>query len=203
MLTQDRLGGTPPRAPAAGRQVLWRRLLVLSVFWCAALHAGTAGSFRVEKAHVWSSGDVRLLSARISIHLSSGAAEALDNGVPLTFELQVQLVKQHAWLWDVVETEHVQTRRLEYHALSRSYLVKDVNRGTQGNYNRLHDALAAVGTIENMLVSSMPLDSGRKYYVRLRGSLDIEALPTPVRLLAYVSSGWDMDSEWSTWPIDR
>ena len=202
MFTQDRLVGTA-RAPAAGRQVLWRRLLVLSVFWCAVLQAGTAGDLRVVKAHVWSSGDVRLLNAKFSIHLSSGAAEALDNGVPLTFELQVQLVKQHEWLWDTVESEHVQTRRLEFHALSRSYLVKDVDRGTQGNYSRLEDALAAVGTIDNMLVSSMPLGSERNYYVRLRGSLDIEALPTPVRLLAYVSSGWDMDSEWYTWPIDR
>lgn len=202
MFSQDRLVGTA-RAPAAGRQVLWRRLLVLSVFWCATLHAAAAGDFRVVKAHVWSSGDVRLLNATFSIHLSSGAAEALDNGVPLTFELQVQLVKQHEWYWDTVESEHVQTRRLEFHALSRSYLVKDVDRGTQGNYSRLHDALAAVGTIDNMLVSSKPLGPGHNYYVRLRGSLDIEALPTPVRLLAYVSSGWDMDSEWYTWPIDR
>jgi hypothetical protein len=202
MFTQDRLVGAP-HDPAADRRLLWRRLLVLSVFWCAALHAGTAGSFRVEKAHVWSSGDVRLLNARFSIHLGSGAVEALDNGVPLTLELQVQLVKQHEWLWDVVETEHVQTRRLEFHALSRSYLVKDVERGTQGNYSRLQDALVAAGTIENMLITSMPLEPGRKYYIRMRGSLDIEALPTPVRLLAYVSSGWDMDSEWYTWPIDR
>jgi hypothetical protein len=97
----------------------------------------------------------------------------------------------------------VQTRRLEFHALSRSYLVKDVERGTQGNYSRLQDALVAAGTIENMLITSMPLEPGRKYYIRMRGSLDIEALPTPVRLLAYVSSGWDMDSEWYTWPIDR
>jgi hypothetical protein len=41
------------------------------------------------------------------------------------------------------------------------------------------------------------------YSVRLRGSLDIEALPTPVRLLAYISSAWDMDSEWYQWQLAR
>jgi len=39
--------------------------------------------------------------------------------------------------------------------------------------------------------------------VRLRCSLDIESLPTPVRLLAYVSSAWDMDNEWYQWPLVR
>ena len=39
--------------------------------------------------------------------------------------------------------------------------------------------------------------------VRLRGSLDIESLPTPVRLLAYFSSAWDMDSEWHQWGLSR
>jgi hypothetical protein len=123
--------------------------------------------------------------------------------VPITFELQIQLVRNHLWLWDAVEAEHVRSRQLEFHALSRSYLVKDVDGGTQGNYTRLEDALAAAGSIEKLLITSMPLDPDRDYYIRLRGALDIEALPTPVRLLAYVSTDWDMSSEWSVWPLGK
>jgi Domain of unknown function (DUF4390) len=47
------------------------------------------------------------------------------------------------------------------------------------------------------------MQDGQSYSVRLRGSLDIEALPTPVRLLAYVSSAWDMDSEWYQWHLTQ
>ena len=121
----------------------------------------------------------------------------------MTFELQTQLVRKHDWLWDSVVVEHVQVRQLEYHALSRSFLVKDMATGRQSNYSRLDDALQAAGTIEKLLITSKPLDSSRSYEIRLRGSLDIESLPTPVRLLAYVSSDWDMKGDWYTWQLAR
>lgn len=182
----------------------WRWLLLALTLLCgAAVAADESGDLKVVNAHAWVNGDVQLLNAAFAINLSSGAGEALHNGVPLTFRMQIQLVKKHKWLWDVVEAERILVRQLEFHALTRSYLVKDITAGSQGNYSELDDALAAVGDIEKLLVSSMPLEPGVDYYVRLRGSLDIEALPTPVRLLAYVSSGWDMNGEWYTWPIDR
>jgi hypothetical protein len=31
--------------------------------------------------------------------------------------------------------------------------------------------------------------------------LDIDALPTPLRLLAYLSDDWRLASEWYTWPL--
>jgi Domain of unknown function (DUF4390) len=189
-----------------GKAALWS---VIGLFMLAALGfapplvADEAGEFRISDAHAWASGNAHLLDAQFSIRLSSGAKEALENGVPLTLELQVQLVKKHEWLWDSVMVEHVQVRQLEYYPLSRSYLVKDLNKGTQGNFSRLDDALQAAGTIEKLVLTSKPLGSKHSYEVRLRGSLDIESLPTPVRLLAYVSSGWDMDSEWYAWPLTR
>jgi hypothetical protein len=169
----------------------------------APLAAKEAGEFGISDAHAWVSGNSRLLDAQFSIRLSSGAREALENGVPLTFELQAQVVRKHDWLWDSVVVEHVLVRRLEYHALSRSFLVKDMATGRQANYSRLDDALQAAGTIEKLLLTTKPLNARRSHEVRLRGSLDIESLPTPVRLLAYVSSDWDMKGDWYTWPLAR
>jgi hypothetical protein len=102
-----------------------------------------------------------------------------------------------------VEVDLTQRRQLEYHALSRSYLVKNLNAGTQSNYRRLEDALLAAGTIQNLVLTDEPLQPGRSYIVRIRGNLDVESLPTPVRLLAYVSSAWDMQSEWYAWQLVR
>lgn len=194
-----------PHVPVAGSMPPWRVLLagLLAALFSASLAASEPGEILIEDAYAWASGDSQMLDARFVIRLSSGAEEALENGVPLTFELQIQMIKKNRWLWDVVEAEHVRVRELQYHALSRSYQVKDINEGSQANYSRLDDALIAAGTVEGLLFTSEPLEPDRSYIIRLRGSLDIESLPTPVRLLAYVSAGWDMSSEWYAWPLPR
>ncbi|HUT41644.1 MAG TPA: DUF4390 domain-containing protein [Gammaproteobacteria bacterium] len=205
MFAQAQLTERPADMPL-GKASLWSVLglvLLATLGLSAPLAADQAGEFRIGDAHAWVSNNSRLLDAQFSIRLSSGAREALENGVPLTFELQAQLVRKHDWLWDSVVVEHVEVRRLEYHALSRSFLVKDMKTGRQGNYSRLVDALQAVGTIEKLVLTSKPLNNRRRYEVRLRGNLDIESLPTPVRLLAYVSSDWDMNGEWYAWPLAR
>jgi hypothetical protein len=99
--------------------------------------------------------------------------------------------------------ELTERRSLQYHALSQSYQVKDLNDGTQGNYRRLDDALQAAGKIRKLLLTDQSLDRESDYSIRLRGSLDVESLPTPVQLLAYVSTEWSMVSEWYKWSLVR
>ena len=180
-------------------------VMLLSVICClpAQVIAGHPGAVKLEDAHTWRSSGRDYLEAQFSIELSSGAEEAVESAVPLVFELQVQVVETHAWLWDSVVIEITERRSLQYHALSQSYQVKDLNSGTQGNYRRLDDALQAAGSIRNLLLSDQSLDQGPEYSIRLRGSLDVESLPTPVQLLAYVSSEWNMVSKWYKWPLVR
>jgi hypothetical protein len=180
-------------------------VLLLSVICCfpAPVCAGHPGIFKLEDAHSWRADGSDYLNAHFSIELSSGAEEAVKNGIPLVFELQVQVVEMHTWWWDSVEIEFTERRLLQYHALSQSYQVINLNDESQGNYSRLDEALRVAGAIENLLLSDHALDQGPNYSLRIRGSLDVESLPTPVRLIAYVSSGWDMVSKWYKWPLVR
>ena len=182
-------------------------LIVSCTFWCSSpSFADESGSFQALRASVIEDETTSgfLLDGQFSITLSSGAKEALQNGIPLMFELQVQLVRAHRWLWDSVKVDLKQTRQIQYHDLSRSYGVKNINAGTQRNFRRLSDAMDAAGALENLLLANGHLiEDDADYKIRLRGSLDIESLPTPVRLIAYVSSAWDMSSEWHTWSLDR
>ena len=194
--------------PASGLVERVRRLcaMLLAVIGLSVSQfswADEAGEFRIEDAHAWNADGAYLLDAQFLIGLSSGAREALENGVPLVFDLQVQVVRKHRWWWDAVAVELKLRRQLQYHALSESYLVKDLDAGTQGNYRRLEDALRAAGAIRNLFLTDLQMQAGEGYNIRLRGSLDIESLPTPVRLPAYVSSAWDMQSEWYAWPLVR
>lgn len=205
MFAQARLTASLPVVTVARLSRCRAAVLLLSVICClpAQVCAGHPGIVELEDAHTWRTNGSDYLEAQFSIELSSGAEEAVQNGIPLVFELQVQVVETHTWLWDSVVIEITRRRLLQYHALSQSYQVKDIEAGTQGNYRRLDDALRAAGKIRNMLLTDQSLDQGPSYSIRLRGSLDIESLPTPVRLLAYVSSDWSMVSKWYKWQLVR
>ena len=185
-----------------------RWLLLLGA--CALLFSGGLQADDKGGAFVLTDGEVELgdaawqLNAWFDIQLSSGAREALENGVPLVFEFRVQARKKHRWLWDQVIEEHRQLREVEYHPLSRTYLVRDVNTGEQRGFRRLEEAMTSVGVLQNISVLDYGLvDDSGDYSVRLRGILDIESLPTPIRLLAYVSSAWGMNSVWYQWHLVR
>jgi hypothetical protein len=163
-----------------------------------------AGAFKVTEIDAEKGDEAYLLNARMDIQLNTGPREALENGIPLVFELHIQTLEKHTWFWDIVVEEYKQDRQIQLHALSRTYLVKDLATGAQRSYLKLDDALQAAGILHNFPVLDYDrMKDGERYAVRLRGSLDIEALPTPVRLLAYVSSAWDMDSEWYQWQLVR
>ena len=205
MFNQGWLTGQMPSFYGARASCRLAGVLLLALACCFPMQvaASDPGIFQLEDADTWRTGGSDYLSAQFDIKLSSGAEEAIRNGVPLVFELQVQVVKTHTWLWDTVDIEIIQYRQLQYHALSESYLVRDLSTDTQGNYRRLEDALRMAGKIQGLLLTDQALDPKLNYEIRLRGSLDIESLPTPVRLIAYVSSAWDVESKWYSWPLVR
>jgi hypothetical protein len=184
------------------------RLLVLGV--CVLLITGElqasdkSGAFVVTDVGVELGEAAWLLNAWVDIKLSKGARKALENGIPLVFEFQVQALEKHPWLWDRVIAEQRKTREVQYHPLSRTFLVRNLDTGEQRDFRRLEEAMKSVGVLLNVRVLDYAAAvDDRDYSVRLRGSLDIESLPTPLRLQAYMYSKWDMKNAWQQWPLER
>jgi len=184
------------------------RLLLLGV--CALLISGElqardkSGAFIVTDVDVELGEAGWLLNAWINIKLSKGARKALENGIPLVFEFQVQALEKHPWLWDRVIAEQRKTREVQYHPLSRTYVVRNLDTAEQRDFRRLDEAMKFVGVLLNVdVLDYAAVASNRDYSVRLRGSLDIESLPTPIRLQAYVYSKWDMKNAWRQWSLER
>jgi len=195
--------GRVPLKP--GRPLVTALLAVASLLLAFRLPAADEpGAFKVAEIEAEKGDESYLLNARMNINLNTGPKEALENGIPLVFEMQIQTLEKHTWYWDIVVGEYKQARQVQLHALSRTYLVKDLDTGATRSYLKLDDALQAAGFLHNFPVLDYErMKEGQSYSVRLRCNLDIEALPTPVRLLAYVSSAWDMDSEWYQWQLVR
>lgn len=168
-------------------------LLSFSVAWAAGFDIISA-STRLE-------GGVYRLSAQIKYRFSQATLEALKNGVPLTVELEME-VRRQRWVWDETIYALSQRFRLEYHTLSRQYLVTNLNSGERRGFPNQSSALQFMGKIIDFpLLDKGLLASNQRYTGALRARLDVDALPTPLRLFAYISDDWRLASKWHTWQL--
>lgn len=179
-----------------------------TIGWLALLWGllGAPGSwatgFEVIAASTKLESGVYRLNARIEYHFSGPALEALQNGVPLTVELEMEVRRRRSWVWDETVYALTQRFRLEYHTLSRQYLVNNLNSGERRGFPSRIAALQFMGQINDFpLLDKGLLATSERYEGALRAWLDIESLPAPLRLLAYLSDDWRLTSEWYTWPL--
>lgn len=188
------------RTPWASQYLRGFFMFVLLVSpWC--VYAQDEGFEVVSVDPQWSEG-VYHLNAVISYSLSPEALEALESGVTLGFrvDLVIEREKQY-WLDDNIAVLK-QQYRLRYHALSDQYILTNVNSGAVHSFTTLNGALTVMGNILALpVIDYNLLDASHRYTARMRARLELDELPTPLRLLSYVKSGWRLTSEWHTWNL--
>lgn len=146
--------------------------------------------------------NVYRLSAHVEFDFNDTLHDALHNGVPLLIELRIEVLRERRWLWPEDIAELHQRFKLEYHALSRRYLVTNFSTSSQVSFSSMRDALEYIGNIYDLpLIDAQLLEAGQTYFVDMRADIDVEALPTPVRLWAYLGSEWSLKSKWFRWPL--
>ena len=161
-----------------------------------------AEGFRVLAAETKVKDHVIQLDANLDLKFSEDALEALRSGVPLIVLVNIEIHKDRNWWWDKSIAELEQGYLLLYHALSEKYIIHNLNSGAQNNFASLNSALHSLSNIRNFpLIDKNLLEQDENYYVRMRTYLDIEALPAPMRPIAYISSQWQLESDWFSWPL--
>jgi hypothetical protein len=143
-----------------------------------------------------------LLDADIGYDLTDTVSEALENGVPLTFETHVQMRRAKAWVWESDVIEHRLRTIVRYRPLSGLYELRSLDQEEPRAFATRDSAFRALGRIVAMpIIARAKLDTDREYLVRLRAELDIEALPLPMRTLAYLTRDWSLDSDPWEWQL--
>lgn len=192
----------------SSRQRVW--LVVVTGLWLgistpaaqAEPNRAETGKLSVQGGAVRLMDEVYVLDAEVDYQFSAPVLEALENGVPLVVELQIEVTRHRTWLWNEQQTRLAQRYQLSYHALTEQYLVKNLNSAVQQNLPSAEAAIDVLGQVTNLpLLDKRLLDADENYTVRLRAQLNLDALPTPLRLPAYLSPQWRLTSEWYTWPL--
>ena len=174
-------------------------LLLLNGLFSKPIHAE---GFRVLAAETKLKDHVFQLEANLDLKFSADALDALRSGVPLIVLINIEVLKDRNWWFDKTVAKLEQGYLLLYHALSEKYIIHNLNSGSQINFSNLNAALHSLGNIQDFpLIDKNLLDKDDNYYVRLRTYLDIESLPAPMRPIAYISSQWQLESEWFSWPL--
>ena len=144
------------------------------------------------------------IDADIGYHLSKETRDALEHGIPLEFDIEFRIKKEREWIWDEIIVTKMITFRVEYQPLSGHYLVTQTNTGHKYQFRDLSEVLDFIGDINQVpLIGIDMIVPDKNYKAEIRAELNIQALPAPLRPLAYISSQWQLSSPWQAWTIEK
>ncbi len=168
---------------------------VLGMLLACALSLAQAQEAEVRAASLRSVEDGLALDADFSLELSPRLTEVLQNGVPLYFVVDFELIRAR-WYWfdDNAASAQLQ-QRLSYHALSRQYRLS--SGPLQQNFATLPEALNVLTHVRNWLVVDRTVSfSDADYEAGVRLRLDTALLPKPFQLSALARRDLHLESPW-------
>ncbi|WP_435103144.1 DUF4390 domain-containing protein [Arhodomonas sp. AD133] len=175
-------------------------VLIVLVATTAASAAG--GHVAIVDGEVSRRDAVWYLGLRVDYRLSDAAEEALRNGVALELRLDIEVLQPRWIWWEETVAQLAQRYRLRYHALSERYVLVRLNSGESRSFRSLRVLLDEVGRVRSLpIIDAELLRAGVAYTVAVRASLDTDALPRPLRAMAYISPQWQLASDWQRWPL--
>lgn len=162
------------------------------------------GFFDIRSATTLLNEGVHELEARLQLILSDEALDALNSGVPLTIELDFEVIRVRGFWLDSLDATLTFTYELEYRPLSQRYVVRNLNSGNQDSFATLYSALNNLGRIQGLpVVDDAVLDPESRYRLRLRAQLSTRQYPAALRLLFFWRSQWQLESDWYEWTLAR
>jgi len=149
----------------------------------------------VRDANLRATDEGLVLNAEFSFQITPRLAEAVENGVPLYFELEFELSRPR-WYWFDQQTVAKRMQvRLSYHALSRQYRLS--TGLLQQSFGTLEEALDVLRRLSNWLVVDRTVTlADATYEAAVRMRLDTTLLPKPFQLSALTNREWNLESQW-------
>ena len=177
-------------------------VIALAVTTFGAL--ATPQGMTIQRAQLIERDGDSIVSADIRYQFPEVALRALEEGIPLTFRIEFRAYRLKAFLRTRTLVEEDRTIQLRYQPLAKSYQVSDLGSGAVVHYASLATALDTLSHLRGWVIPSLALQlPGEKREASLRLYFDVEALPLPLRLVAYMSPHWKMDNPPYRWPLDQ
>ena len=143
-----------------------------------------------------------LLDANVEFNLPLQLTTALHKGVELVFMADIQILRERGIWFDEKIINIKIPRRLQFHALSRKYIVNDMGLTKRASFNSLDSAMDYLGKYSDIeIIQTSFAQSSVATYARMRIRLQRSRLPLPLRLKSYFSLFWSIESDWKVWTL--
>ncbi len=185
-----------------------RKQISASLAVCLLLAGGwamaQADAFRVRALTGVFDGELLYAEARIDYRLTATVQQALENGVALVIAQELRLEKPRWWWRNARLVELDRRYRLQYHAISRRYVMTWLASGDSRSFRTLDALLQELGRIEAWPVTRAErLTPETDYELRLQSRLEVESLPRLLRTVALTESDWQLESQPWTAVVER
>ncbi len=142
------------------------------------------------------------LDAAFDLVFSEKLLEALHNGVPLTILVEIEVSRERSYWVSESIAEIEQRFQISYNPITGRYLFHNLNSDAQFQLPNFEAARVVLSHLGNFpLLDISLLEPEQKYSGRIRVRVDDENFPVPLRLMSYVTSDWDLESEWFEWSL--
>jgi hypothetical protein len=186
-------------------QLLLRGLL-LNVLVCLGLSYAD-NAVQVDDFQLQRSDEGIFLSARLNFELPPSLEDALSRGMPLSFVMQADVVRER-WYWaDKLVNRTDRYIRLSYQPLSKRWRMYVSAQPIQAtglgvslgqSYDSLSEALQSIQRVSRWRIADLSaIDSTSKQRLDFRFRLDLTQLPQPLQFGALGGAGWGLDYSYS------
>lgn len=200
--------GRGPSAPAASIVFFLCLCLLLPLEFPAALSKGGAAleappGFKVQSAILREDNGHQVLDADISFGFGEESLDAIHSGVSLTILVDIEL-RRGPWWWSRVIAAHRLRYRIHFNGLTGRYGLRSPGLATMRSHSSFDEMLKDIGRLRSVPIialEELPLeDPSSPLRARIRALIDIEALPAPLRPIAWFSPNWrGLGSGWFEW----
>jgi len=163
--------------------------------------AADSSGIVIQQANISQQKQTYLLNTDITYTLNKKVVDALNNGITLTFNVEIRLVSPRPWIWD----KHLNVTRLpfqiKYNTLAQTYQINDKTNHRKLSFSSLESALHALGTLSDIPLHALSTEKGSPLIAKLKVYLNIEALPLPMRPLSYATPSWHLRSNTYLCPL--
>ncbi|MGM0516467.1 MAG: DUF4390 domain-containing protein [Pseudomonadota bacterium] len=187
-------------APAARRVSRWLAWLLPALL----IGQPAWGDARVVDVHAEVRDGAVFVDADLAISPSAQVIEAMRNSIALRLVVEASVSQPREWLWDRKLAEGERHLRLEYHALSRTWMVTDLTVRETHTFSDLAGAVDSLSRIRAWRLADWKrLEGSDRLLGRMRVRLEVNKLPLPLRVPALLDPAWDLNSDWFLWSLSE